>query len=273
MAAGTDDADNVYQAGYTRTLKVGSFKVLAIVDSPTTFSTALLLPDFRRTLPEGEFRGVVKTWLVDTGRDRVLIDAGWGAHGKVPGRTVEALKANGYDPSDITHVIMTHLDMDHVGGLGAGGRATFPNAVLHVSRPEYDAWTGGRVNRGEKAVTLAKEQLALYRVDPFKYGSEPVPGFRALDAHGHTPGHAVIEISSDGKRFFVLGDLFHIIAVQLRFPGACTSYDMDEKAAVASRFAVLDRLSNEKVRAGGMHFPEIGLIHKEPKGFFTMQER
>jgi glyoxylase-like metal-dependent hydrolase (beta-lactamase superfamily II) len=38
----------------------------------------------------------------------------------------------GFDPDDVTEVVLTHMDLDHVGGLG-----DFPNAVAHVGLLEY----------------------------------------------------------------------------------------------------------------------------------------
>jgi glyoxylase-like metal-dependent hydrolase (beta-lactamase superfamily II) len=46
-------------------------------------------------------------------------------------RQVEAL---GYRPTDVRHIVLTHLDYDHTGGL-----ADFPQATVHVHGPEYRA--------------------------------------------------------------------------------------------------------------------------------------
>lgn len=46
---------------------------------------------------------------------------------------IEQLRARGLDPADVRHIVVTHLDPDHAGGL-----ADFPRAQVHVSRPMLD---------------------------------------------------------------------------------------------------------------------------------------
>ena len=48
----------------------------------------------------------------------------------------EAMHARGLDPGAVTRVVLTHLDWDHVGGIGY-----FPKAEILIHRPEYDAAT------------------------------------------------------------------------------------------------------------------------------------
>ena len=92
--------------------------------------------------------------LVETGRDLLLVDAGIGAAdlqdpegrlGKLftrwvrpeldPAGTAAAAVAElGFSPREVTHVVLTHLDVDHAGGL-----ADFPRARVHVSVAELDA--------------------------------------------------------------------------------------------------------------------------------------
>ena len=40
----------------------------------------------------------------------------------------------GFDPEDVRHIVVTHLDLDHAGGLG-----DFPEAQVHIFEPEYRA--------------------------------------------------------------------------------------------------------------------------------------
>ena len=46
----------------------------------------------------------------------------------------ERIRALGHDPADVRHIAVTHLDLDHAGGL-----PDFPRAVVHVNAPEHDA--------------------------------------------------------------------------------------------------------------------------------------
>lgn len=47
---------------------------------------------------------------------------------------IHQIRELGLDPDDVTHIACTHLDIDHAGGL-----PDFPNAEVHVFRPERDA--------------------------------------------------------------------------------------------------------------------------------------
>jgi glyoxylase-like metal-dependent hydrolase (beta-lactamase superfamily II) len=48
----------------------------------------------------------------------------------------EQIKKLGYKTEDVRHILITHLDLDHAGGL-----PDFPRAEVHVLRPEYEAAT------------------------------------------------------------------------------------------------------------------------------------
>ncbi len=257
------------QPGHVETFTVGSIKVYGIVDAATTFETTLLNPEFRLNLPQASFAGVVKTYLLQWNGKNVLVDTGWGSNGP-KGVTLQVLKQLGIAPEAVTDILMTHLDADHACGLAIEGRATYPNATLHIARPEYEAWMAGTVKRPADKVALVKEKLSHYTPVLFNWGDIVLPGCTAVDAHGHTPGHTVFDLLSAGKQFSILGDIMHIQAVQLRFPRACTAYDMDQEAAIASRLATFRRLANTKVLVAGMHFPETGSLRLHAKGTYTL---
>lgn len=257
------------QPDHVDTFTVGSIKVYGIVDAATTMETTLLNPEFRLNLPQASFAGVVKTYLLQWNGKNVLVDTGWGSHGP-KGVTLQVLKKLGIAPEAITDILLTHLDTDHAGGLTCEDKAAFPNATLHVARPEYEAWMAGTVKRPADKVALVKENLSHYKPVLFNWGDIVLPGCTAMDAHGHTPGHTVFDLLSAGKKLSILGDLMHIQTVQLRFPRACTAYDMDQEAAIASRLATFKRLANTKVLVTGMHFAETGYLHLNAKGVYTL---
>jgi glyoxylase-like metal-dependent hydrolase (beta-lactamase superfamily II) len=47
---------------------------------------------------------------------------------------VSQIRELGFDPGDVRHIVLTHLDIDHAGGL-----PDFPGAKVHVFAPEYQA--------------------------------------------------------------------------------------------------------------------------------------
>jgi glyoxylase-like metal-dependent hydrolase (beta-lactamase superfamily II) len=99
-------------------------------------------------------------------------------------RTPAALKRNGIDPAQVSHVIVTHLHPDHYDYFDA-----FPNARLVVNRQEFSEFTqesaGGR-NRLAADVRKALEvrPSALQLVGD----EEIVPGVKTFHLGGHTAG-------------------------------------------------------------------------------------
>lgn len=73
----------------------------------------------------------VNAFVVNDGNRLVLIDAGNGDYlGNEVGHLVKNLMASGYKPSQIDHIILTHIPTDHSGGLVQDGKRVFENAVL-----------------------------------------------------------------------------------------------------------------------------------------------
>src|SRR3954453_8186236 len=100
-----------------------------------------------------EARLVAHCLLIETGDSLVLVDTGFGTGDAAdPGRlgtpfrglvrplceesetAVRQIERLGLDPADVRHILMTHLDLDHAGGLG-----DFPDADVHVFAPELAA--------------------------------------------------------------------------------------------------------------------------------------
>ncbi|MFD1786740.1 MBL fold metallo-hydrolase [Sphingomonas floccifaciens] len=129
-------------------------------------------------------------------------------------RQVEAL---GYAAADVRHIVVTHLDFDHAGGL-----EDFPNAVVHVMAREYDDATGPH------AGIVARNRWRHRQLDGVgdwrRYGArgEPWFGFEAvrdLDGlppeillvplPGHTWGHAGVAVRRDDGRWLLhAGDAY-----------------------------------------------------------------
>src|SRR6202140_3892679 len=87
--------------------------------------------------------GAESGFLVNTGKQRILVDAGagtwWG--GGALGRLETSLRSAGYTPEEVDIVLLTHLHSDHVGGLTTqDGKRVFPNAGVYVAKAESDFW-------------------------------------------------------------------------------------------------------------------------------------
>lgn len=262
--------------GYVQTVALNDITVFSLVDSPHTFQAREVREmdnylEFKSLMPDGKFQAVIKTYLVKSGEKLVLVDGGMGKELGVDGRTVDILAAHGIAPGDVTDILLPHMDIDHVGGLIHKGKAVFPNATLRVSRTEYKAWAAGAVDRPSDQTAVGQDVAAAYKgkTKVFDFGEELLPGIVAVDAHGHTPGHTVFDITSGNKGRTIVGDLLHVYSVQLRSPQVSTTYDAVPQA-VTSRERTLARLSAGDWLIAGMPFPMIGKVRAASSGGYVI---
>ncbi|MBS1779395.1 MAG: MBL fold metallo-hydrolase [Bacteroidetes bacterium] len=94
--------------------------------------------------PTGSLLVEILPFLVVTDKDVMIFDTGLGF--KNPNGELQIhdnLRAVGYEPEQVTKVLLSHLHKDHSGGVvytDANGitKTTFPNATYYVYRPEAD---------------------------------------------------------------------------------------------------------------------------------------
>lgn len=128
-------------------------------------------------------------------------------------RQVEQL---GFRREDVRHIVLTHLDFDHAGGLD-----DFPQASVHMLAQERDY------------ALLQKTWLDRQRFRPQQWGTQPqwrayqpgrgerwfgfdcVSGLAGLPPEvllvplpGHTHGHAGVAVKSDGRWLLQAGDAY-----------------------------------------------------------------
>ncbi|MEP9401321.1 MBL fold metallo-hydrolase [Sphingomonas sp. VNH70] len=143
-------------------------------------------------------------------------------------RQIEAL---GHRAADVRHIVVTHLDFDHAGGLD-----DFPNARVHVMRREYDDATGPHTG------VVARNRWRRAQLDGVRhwqcYGAQGEGwfGFDAVrDLHGlppeilmvplpgHTWGHAGVAIRrDDGHWLLHAGDAYFYRGEMRRARRRCT---------------------------------------------------
>jgi len=210
-------------------------------------------------------------WLIETGPRRMLVDTGSGTllRGKYPdtGHLDTALAETGTVPEDITDILITHMHVDHIGGLMQGGMARYPNAMLHLCEIEWRYWAAP-----ERAQLVAPAQRPLANmiaglIDQFAYkiavhrtGSDLGAGVRLEAAPGHTPGHQIVHIDSNGQSLLLLGDA--LISGPLQFAHPDIQYVLDDDPALAARTraALFDRIA-----ADGTMFSATHLVSGSPQ--------
>lgn len=267
--------------------KVGGFQVLVVKDGARpsgnpgeTFGTdqspetvgALLTENF---LPTDQFVNSFSPTLIDTGSDVILFDTGLGkaARAQGGGRLVEGLAAAGYMPEDISIVVITHMHGDHIGGIMEDGKPAFPKARYVTGQAEYDFWIdtarAGTPAEGNHKAVLSNVKPHADKTTFLQDGGEVVSGITALLAPGHTPGHLIFNVESEGRRLILTADTANHYVLSLERPDWEVRFDMDKAEAAATRKKVFDMIATDKVAFLGYHmpFPAVGFVEKRETGY------
>jgi glyoxylase-like metal-dependent hydrolase (beta-lactamase superfamily II) len=229
--------------------------------------------------------------LVDTGlgtADYAAISSrlGWG-FARVYARpasdgslaAVHQVRALGFDPHDVQHIVQTHLDLDHVGGL-----SDFPWARVHVHETELAAATA---RKGLKA--RGRYRPAMWAHNPnwvtYRSGGEPWHGFGAVRAlaglpeqillvalPGHTLGHCGVALDLDTGWLLDAGDAyFDPREVHQSEPQVGLHVGLFERIVTTDRRLRVE--SQARLRALVAAHPEITVFSSHDPGFTTAQER
>ena len=215
--------------------------------------------------------------IVNMGDKLVLFDTGMGTaknFGPSTGRQQKSMMEAGLKPEDIDAVVFSHAHIDHIGGVvDDAGKVLFPNAQFYIAQSDFDYWTDeGKMGsplkdfivHARKNLLPVRDRLVFY-----KDGQEFLPGVQALAAPGHTVGHHIFMVTSDGKSFAFLGDLTHHQVLLMEKPRMQFSYDTDPNQAAESRVKMLDMLAANKIAVMSYHYPWPGYGHvvKTGEGF------
>lgn len=273
--------------GYYR-MMLGEFEITALNDGTVDLHTEKLLTNttparVRAALARAYLKDPVEAsfnaFLINTGTKLVLIDTGAASlFGPTLGKLTSNLKAAGYQPEHVDEIYITHMHLDHVGGLMDGDKLAFPNAIVRADRREADFWLSEKNMAAapeavrdffKGAIASVKPYVAAGKFKPFDGATELVPGIRAIPAPGHTPGHTIYAIESKGERMIAWGDLLHVAAVQFPNPSVTIQFDVDSKTAMPQRkknFADAAK-RGYYVAASHIAFPGIGRLRADGTGY------
>jgi glyoxylase-like metal-dependent hydrolase (beta-lactamase superfamily II) len=263
--------------------KVGDFWATVISDG---YHDAPIAPNYAPNASAEELADVLKAnfmqpvlqstsnaLVVDTGRERILIDSGWGEKlGHAFGDFAQLgsnLRRAGIGLESIDLVVISHGHLDHIGGLISGsGTIAFPKATFVFVDAEWNYWTGSRCESDVMSssmpaaikkgmLTAARDTLPVVaaRSRFLKPGGEIVPGVYYVPAPGHSPSHAAILFSSGNEQFMFMADVAHNPVTGLQHPEWTPIFDFDPVLAIKTRKAILDRAATERLTVMGYHFP------------------
>jgi glyoxylase-like metal-dependent hydrolase (beta-lactamase superfamily II) len=168
-------------------------------------------------------------WVIDHPEGVIVVDTGQGTHLLASRRSLHPyarwevrfrierdqeigpqLRALGIGPRDVRHVVLTHLHIDHDGGL-----AHFPHSEIHVSRGELATASGwlGRVrgylpNRWPSWFDPVPLDLTGGAFGPFAASRRLTTAgdVIAVATPGHTANHLSVVFENDGMTYFLAGD-------------------------------------------------------------------
>jgi glyoxylase-like metal-dependent hydrolase (beta-lactamase superfamily II) len=185
---------------------------------PKALWSRQVLPDENNTIVLS-----LNSLVIETDGRVILVDTGWGD--KQPEKFFRhvclhdgsgltgGLAHCGYNPNDITDVIITHLHADHCGGSFINSsdgslKPVFPNAYYHISREQWE-WANDSNLREEDA--FLQENIKPFgesgRLNLIEDNGELCPGVMLRLCYGHTPGLIVPVISYRGRTLIYTGDL------------------------------------------------------------------
>jgi len=210
--------------------------------------------------------------VVRSGGRTILIDAGIGMDPGLnlpqAGRLIRRLEAAGVDLASVTDVVLTHMHMDHIGGLlidGVKDRLR-RDLRIHVAAAELKFWESPDFSRAvmpegfpDALRRAAKRFVNDYRsqLRPFEAEREVVPGLVVRRTGGHTPGHSVVRLASGGDRLTFAGDA--VFQVGFEHPDWYNGFEHDPEEAARVRVRLLRELAanRESLVATHLSFPSV----------------
>ncbi|BAM88737.1 conserved hypothetical protein [Bradyrhizobium oligotrophicum S58] len=266
-------------------LKVGEIDVMVISDGVLPLPTKMLGHNADSAtraawfsdmfLPADAFDWALNAVVVRSGGKTILIDAGLGSdpdlHLPRAGQLIKRLESAGIDLASVTDVVLTHMHMDHVGGLLVDGvkDRLRPDLQIHVAAAEVKFWEAPDFTRTDMpqgfpdALRAAATRFTReYRnnLRQFDNEHEVAPGVVVCRTGGHTPGHSVVRLSSGGEALTFAGDA--VFTVGFDHPDWHNGFEHDPEEAARVRVRLLRQLAEtgEMLVATHMPFPSIGRV-------------
>lgn len=265
-------------------VKVGDIDVLVISDGVLPIPAVTMAANATPTdlsdwlgymyMPPDTFDWPLNVMVVRSGEQTILVDAGLGIQfpgfpraGQLPQRLASA----GIDLSSITDVVITHMHMDHVGGLLVEGvkEQLHPDVRIHVNAAEVAFWRSPDFTHTamppavppvlrSTAQSFANEYHD--RIRTFDESYEVAPGVVVRRTGGHTPGHSVVALTSRGERLTFAGDA--VFPVGFDHPEWSNGFEHDPEEAARVRLSLFREMaeSGSLMVATHLPFPSVGRV-------------
>lgn len=270
-------------------LQVGDIDVLIISDGILPIPAHVLAHNVEpkvldawldeQFLPNEVAEWPLNVLVVRSGDQIILVDAGLGMDPNLKlekaGRLVQRLEAAGIALDSITDVVVTHMHMDHIGGLTIDGtrERMRPDLRVHVAAAEVEFWKNPDFSKTampegfpDALRSTAKRFMEQYasQIQTFENEAEVAPGVAAQLTGGHTPGHSMVRLTSDGERLTFVGDA--IFQTGFDQPGWHNGFEHDPEEAARVRVNLLREFAETREPFVATHLPFPSIYHVAVSG-------
>ena len=159
------------------------------------------------------YRGSLQNYLIDTGEEVILVDTGLPAGfpeevmdeqaqaytGKTICDYMDAFKALGYKPEQVTKILLTHKHSDHSGEL-----RSFPNARIYVNAHEIGV---AELKDVPNLVPVHFTDGPYYN---FPESQKIADGIFLIRAKGHTNGNSLVIAENESLFYMFQADITYV---------------------------------------------------------------
>lgn len=203
------------------------------------------------------YRGSLQNYLIDTGKEVILVDTGIpaGTPEEAPNETspiftgkdissyIDAFKALGYKPEQVTKILLTHKHADHSGEL-----KSFPNAKIYVNSDELSA---DELQGISNIIPVKFTDGAYYN---FPEAQKIIEGIYYIKAKGHTNGNSMVIVELDGLFYMLHGDITYVD--EALYENKLSVVFEDKEAARETLDRVREFIANHPTVYCGTHTPQ-----------------
>lgn len=211
------------------------------------------------------FRGSLQNYLIDTGKEVILVDTGLpvGTPEGVPTEDapiflgynisdyMTALENLGYKPEQVTKILLTHKHNDHSGCLDK-----FPNAKIYVNEEEIGAEELKNISN------LVPVKFTDGAYHNFPASQKIVDGVYYIKAKGHTNGNSIVIVENDGLYYMIHGDITYVDEALYKNKLSVVFEDIKEA-----------RITLDRVREFISKNPTVYLSTHSPQGYENLESK
>lgn len=195
------------------------------------------------------------------------------------GATLEgSLQEHGYERTDVTDVILTHLHFDHGGGstrqVGGEHVPAFPNATYHVQRQH---WEWARKPNSKEAGSFVSQTFlpieATGQLNLVDGAGQLFSGIEVRLVNGHTESQQIVKISDDEQTLVYVADL---LPTTHHLPPAWTmAYDVRPLQTIEEKGNFLEEAVRSEWKLFFEHDPqvEVGDLDRTDRGIEVVARR